>query len=820
VAFDLSRPKLNAALIYMDLTKGGRPPFDAVLMPAPKATSVKKLKGERSRSTVPLTGSADGADASSSRRELTKGSMPLTLKLLNETDLPDGGPVSFQLNGKCAVEIGRAAHLDWTLPDPTRFISNKHCEIRYKDGGYWLHDVSTNGTFLNGADHRMQAPHRLRNGDRFAVGRYLVAVTLEGAEEADDETRGAAVPLPAHVPHAQDLWADEGDVLPAIDPKQLWPARQNAPIDLSTDIPDPFRAPVADLPAQSARDPASLSALDDNNWPASPFPQPPPGEEQSSIGPVVHRGKKGPALPLSLPAMITHTSPLVEQPRTLCRRESSASLTKAGRGIVAAKGWIARRIEVLDLGRITSRWVIPAFGAGFLLTAIWFTAFFLTSSDNRLPPTTETTPALPLLTPADQGRPPDEGALNPPGAESPADNLSAVSADAISDEPAPTSTERPSPQWPEPVITPPPESRPATGKSPERPSTKLADRTSNAQPTTAPARLPVFEGSEVTYWRLISEKRRLRGTKRRDNQQVVLEDYVLAQPPHQGSSRSPDDEPTRSAEYVPVAADFLKAAAREFNFVPDRPATELEFKKAYAQLALSAGLNKDQIVRIYAFETGGNGTYDTQAGLEYHRRGERAVSSAIGYNQLLGTNSVELLAEHGDAYLQELNRIADKLTGPAKGAMQQKIEAVRRMVAFSRTVPDTWQEHDRLAKTTDGGRGIHAVMFDRDIGPLLQTQKLVDSLLYARKKGYSEPLTAAELELMNLTGDGNGFDMILMPPALRIQVPTANFFQQDGYERNPIARRTGAVAALIGVLDAQMDEDSQLPGARELATAF
>ena len=153
-----------------------------------------------------------------------------------------------------------------------------------------------------------------------------------------------------------------------------------------------------------------------------------------------------------------------------------------------------------------------------------------------------------------------------------------------------------------------------------------------APPTLLPtSRGSIFEGSEATYWRLISEKRRLRSAKHRDNQQVVLEDYVLAQPPrHQASSRSPDDVSTRSPEYVPVAADFLKAAAKEFNFVPERPATEMEFKKAYARVALSAGLTKDQIVRIYAFETGGNGTYDTQAGLEFHRPGERAVSPAIG----------------------------------------------------------------------------------------------------------------------------------------------------------------------------------------------
>ena len=295
---------------------------------------------------------------------------------------------------------------------------------------------------------------------------------------------------------------------------------------------------------------------------------------------------------------------------------------------------------------------------------------------------------------------------------------------------------------------------------------------------------------------------------------------MLAQPPQHQVWRAPDEELTRSPDYIPVAADFLKAAAKEFNFVPERPAVENEFKKAYVQLALSAGLTKEQIVRIYAFETGGNGTYETQAGLEYHRPGERAVSPAIGYNQLLSTNSVELLAEYGDSYLQELQRIADKLTGSARTAMQQKIEAIRRMVAFSRTVPDAWQEHERLAKTTEGGRGIHALLFDRDIGPLLQTQKLFDSLLFARKKGFSGPLTAAELELMNLTGDGNGFDMILMPPAMRVQVPTANFFQQNGYERNAIARRTGTVAALIAVIDAQMDKDSRLPGARELNSPF
>ena len=88
--------------------------------------------------------------------------MALRFNIENETNLPDGGPVSFTVTGKRIVDIGRDRHLDWTLPDPARMISGKHCEVHFRDGGYWLHDVSTNGTFLNGADQRMRGPHRLR----------------------------------------------------------------------------------------------------------------------------------------------------------------------------------------------------------------------------------------------------------------------------------------------------------------------------------------------------------------------------------------------------------------------------------------------------------------------------------------------------------------------------------------------------------------------------------------------------------------------------------------------------------------------------------
>src|SRR5499426_1587801 len=326
-----------------------------------------------------------------------------------------------------------------------------------------------------------------------------------------------------------------------------------------------------------------------------------------------------------------------------------------------------------------------------------------------------------------------------------------------------------------------------------------------------------FEEEAGAYWQAVSEKRGVRNAKRRNNEQTVLDDYVLTQPPvYQGPPRpidpaAPDKDPTEPRKpEIPVVSDFLKAAAEQFRFVPDRPESELAFKRAYVKVAAAAGLTKDQIVRVYGFETGGNGTYDVQAGLTHPRPGARAISPAIGYNQLLSTNSVSLLAEHGDQFIKVLRQQAAQLTGDAKTAMERKIEALRRMIAFSRTVPNAWSEHDKLAKTTPGGLGIHAAILDRDIGPLLQTQKLLNSVLFARRRGLTEPLTAAELELMNLTGDGNGFDMVTMPAELRQQVPTANFFQQQGYERNPIARRTGVVAALIASIDAKMDQASKL----------
>ena len=333
-----------------------------------------------------------------------------------------------------------------------------------------------------------------------------------------------------------------------------------------------------------------------------------------------------------------------------------------------------------------------------------------------------------------------------------------------------------------------------------------------------------FDDEAAAYWSAVAQKRRMRNAKRRELKEIALDDYVLTQPPLYAGPSPPlppltgeGREGAAPRKYIPVVADFLRSAQEYFGFAPQRPASETQFKRAYAKLALDAGLAKEHIVRIYVFETGGNGTYDAQAGLEYSPRG-RAISPALGYNQLLNTNSVELLAERGDAFVAVLKARADASDGEARQALERKVDVLRRMMKFCRTVPDDWNAHDALANTPQG-LGVHAMLLDIDVGPLLQVQKLLDSVTFARRRGHQAPLSAAELQMMNLTGDGNGLDIVTMPAAMRERVPTANFFLQAGYERNPVAIRNKVVAKLMAATDATMDRGMNLPGARELAAA-
>lgn len=209
--------------------------------------------------------------------------MALTLTIENQASLPDGGPLSVTLSGGRGLDIGRDQHLDWCLPDPSRAISGRHCEIRFSDNAYWLRDISTNGTFVNGGAYRVQSPYRLQHGDRLEIGHYIIAVALDEAER-QSAVQAERPPMPP--PPGESLWDSNGDEAPPIARRDLIPPQKYQPvhapfIDWAADIPTPSE-PAQAYPPPPATPPASARA-DEFAW--APY-QAPPVTESEPIAPI------------------------------------------------------------------------------------------------------------------------------------------------------------------------------------------------------------------------------------------------------------------------------------------------------------------------------------------------------------------------------------------------------------------------------------------------------------------------------------------------------------------------------------------------------
>lgn len=72
--------------------------------------------------------------------------------------------------------IGRSEENDWQLVDSQNYISNRHAQVEYKDGMYFIKDLSTNGTFLKHPYKRLpkNIPIKINSTDIFIVGEYEI----------------------------------------------------------------------------------------------------------------------------------------------------------------------------------------------------------------------------------------------------------------------------------------------------------------------------------------------------------------------------------------------------------------------------------------------------------------------------------------------------------------------------------------------------------------------------------------------------------------------------------------------------------------------
>src|SRR5437763_15146010 len=70
--------------------------------------------------------------------------------------------------------IGGSADNDWVLPDPLRYVSAHHARVQFREGHFYLQDVSTNGVYVNDAMEpiatRGPGGYRLADGDVLRMG--------------------------------------------------------------------------------------------------------------------------------------------------------------------------------------------------------------------------------------------------------------------------------------------------------------------------------------------------------------------------------------------------------------------------------------------------------------------------------------------------------------------------------------------------------------------------------------------------------------------------------------------------------------------------
>ena len=129
--------------------------------------------------------------------------MTLRLRIVSDQRrlLGDRSSITFTVDGG---NIGRSADNDWVLPDPLRYVSAHHARVEYRDGQFFLEDLSTNGVFVNDDERPLAKAkpmgHPLTTGDIVRMGDYHIVASVDAqAEQLSKADTGAGqVPTSIH----------------------------------------------------------------------------------------------------------------------------------------------------------------------------------------------------------------------------------------------------------------------------------------------------------------------------------------------------------------------------------------------------------------------------------------------------------------------------------------------------------------------------------------------------------------------------------------------------------------------------------------------
>jgi type VI secretion system FHA domain protein len=196
--------------------------------------------------------------------------MPLILTIAGN-EAAELGPNAVKTFDRVGGVVGRGSQADWILPDASSLrMSQRHVRVDYRDGKYFVTDLSRNGTFLNGNDIPIgpEVTVPLSDGDVIEIAHYRIEARIRETED----------PLPASPREIGD------------DPDAFGPARPadragGAPSGISDDEElDPLAwLPGGESPPKAPRrgavpDHSPLTAHAIDHMPTHAW-EPPPGGE-------------------------------------------------------------------------------------------------------------------------------------------------------------------------------------------------------------------------------------------------------------------------------------------------------------------------------------------------------------------------------------------------------------------------------------------------------------------------------------------------------------------------------------------------------------
>jgi predicted component of type VI protein secretion system len=136
--------------------------------------------------------------------------------------------------GVTGGSIGRALDNDWVLPDALRYLSGHHARIHFRQGAWYLEDISSNGVFVNEATMPLgrRAPCALHDGDLLRLGDYQVMVGIEAEKPLPPPGTGTLAQMAVDnvIPLRTDLGQD--DLGASLNIEALIPAAGSLPEEM------------------------------------------------------------------------------------------------------------------------------------------------------------------------------------------------------------------------------------------------------------------------------------------------------------------------------------------------------------------------------------------------------------------------------------------------------------------------------------------------------------------------------------------------------------------------------------------------------------